>query len=204
MIAGLALGRIHVESPVSPESPSQGEESAGSRFAFILPVTSVAETALERRSNGHRPDGRSSPAGGFGGAQPLKRVLVVEDDPVNAMLMTAMLRTDPIMSDLQLDVQAVPTAEQALELIPAANNERLFDLVIFDEHLEAGGGQMLGSDAIKYLRQQGVDCIMISCSGNCTPEDAEAYLQKGASFVWPKPYPTSAVMRADLRKWFEC
>ena len=159
-IDGLALGQIHVQSPVSSGySPGM----PGSRFSFVLPVMAAADEAkrpCEQQAEEQRADALALPGRGLPNARPLKRILVVEDDPVNAMLMMAMLRTDPAMSDLQLDVQTVPTAERALQML-AATEALPFDLLIFDEHLESGGGLMLGSDAIKHLRQRDVDSVMV-------------------------------------------
>ena len=61
---------------------------------------------------------------------------------------------------------------------------------------------MTGTQAIKRLQAQGSTARMVSCSGNCLPEDRIRYLAAGASDVWPKPYPDTSTIRRHLQSWF--
>jgi CheY-like chemotaxis protein len=120
------------------------------------------------------------------------RTLLVEDEQMNVsltqsitvnchaprcqvMIMKTMLNSGPC-KDLHIKLQAVSTAEAALRLVAAES----FDLIICDEHMEGAGGVLLGSAAIKLMRQRGVTAKIISCSGNCSADDALRYADAGA------------------------
>ena len=91
------------------------------------------------------------------------------------MIMKTMLNSGPC-KDLHIKLQVVSTAEAALRLVAAES----FDLIICDEHMEGAGGVLLGSAAIKLMRQRGVTAKIISCSGNCSADDALRYADAGA------------------------
>lgn len=85
----------------------------------------------------------------------------------------------------------------------------LFYLVYFvvDENMQAGGGQMLGSEAIKEIRAIEKElamepAVILSVSGNCLQDDKTKYMNSGADGLWRKPLPSAYHLFKDATdKW---
>jgi CheY-like chemotaxis protein len=80
------------------------------------------------------------------------------------------------------------------------------DVILLDEHMQSSGGLLKGSEAIAHFRRlaRSHDCeqpFIVINSGNCTADDVKGYIAMGADAVWPKPYPASAQMTADIAGW---
>ena len=86
----------------------------------------------------------------------------------------------------------VPTAEEALALL--ARGER-FELLIFDEHL--GDGNMLGSEAIRKVRQDArhAGTPVVSCTGDADEGTVQGC---GADAIWCKPPPAGEALQQQV------
>ena len=102
------------------------------------------------------------------------RVLMIEDDPEVAEIVTARLRMEGF------GVTAVPSAEEGLEELRADT----YDLVLLDLGLPG----MSGHDACRVIREQrGDDVPIIFLSGTSTVEDRLAGFAAGADDYVAKP-----------------
>ena len=74
-------------------------------------------------------------------------------------------------------------------------------VVIVDQYLQLGG--LLGSEAIKHVRQLGCKAFVIACSANHSEDDVAMYRASGANETWPKPYPENGQMAVDMCGWVQ-
>jgi signal transduction histidine kinase len=136
------------------------------------------------------------------------RVLVVDDDPLNRMIMRAKLQQSDEFRESAVDVYEATSEADVLAQMEehgggvhstARGGISYFDVVLMDEHL--GDQSARGSELTRQLRGSGCTAIIIACSGNCLADDEAVYKSAGADHCWPKPYPDAARMHADLRRF---
>jgi CheY-like chemotaxis protein len=106
----------------------------------------------------------------------MKKVLHVEDDPVNAMLMAKLLT-------LEFQLTQVTDGESCLSKI----HEERFDLILMDVNL--GRGKMNGTETLKKIKAvpdyQQIPIIAIT--SYTFPEDEYALLNEGFDDYFGKP-----------------
>ena len=110
----------------------------------------------------------------------MQRVLVVDDNPVNLKVASAML------SRLGYPHETVATGELALKAIAEAHrSDSPFPIVLLDSHMPVMDGQMT-AEAIKA--QWGAQApVMIGISASTLGEDRQRCLAAGMSDYLPKP-----------------
>jgi two-component system, cell cycle response regulator DivK len=106
----------------------------------------------------------------------MKKVLHVEDDPVNAMLMGKMLR-------LEYEVTQVEDGETCLQKV----QEEKFDVILMDVNL--GKGKMNGTDTLKMIKElpDYKNVPVIAITSYSFPEDEEELLNQGFDDYFAKP-----------------
>ena len=111
---------------------------------------------------------------------------------------------------LQVYVTRAHTAEEALTLMKGVHPEaagagRAFDVIVTDQHMELAGGAMTGSQLVEILsaqqQRQGTQRTVLCIASGDAGDDAIEWTA-GADVVWPKPYPSQAVVSGDLAKVF--
>jgi PAS domain S-box-containing protein len=124
------------------------------------------------------------------GAAVRATLLYIEDNPVNAMIISELLRCRP---DLRLHVaeDGARGLQQAAALVP--------DLVLLDMQLP----DMDGFEVLRRLRTQAAlaQVPVIALSANAMPEDIERALAAGMSDYWTKPLDFTAFL-ASLEALF--
>jgi CheY-like chemotaxis protein len=75
-----------------------------------------------------------------------------------------------------------------------------FDVVVSDQHMEAVGGILKGSELIERLVARNFDrCpVLAIASANTDEHDNAKYFASGTDIVWPKPYPQNAQLARDI------
>jgi len=101
------------------------------------------------------------------------RVLLVEDNPVGALLAKTLLRREGCV------VQTAADGQEALDALKAAR----FDLVFMDMRMP----RLDGPSAARALRARGDQTPIIALTANADPDDAKAYLAAGMAAVVEKP-----------------
>ena len=114
------------------------------------------------------------------------RVLVVEDHPVNRVLMLAYLKS--------LGVTQVVMAENGLEGVSAATQES-FDLILMDAQMPV----MDGYEATSILRGRGLKLPIVGVSAGALEEERQTALSAGMNDYVHKPLSKAALCTAIQR-----
>ncbi len=106
----------------------------------------------------------------------MRKVLHVEDDPVNAMIMGKLL-------SLEFNLSQVTDGESCLTLIEKEH----FDIILMDVNL--GQGKMNGTDTLKKIKQhpEYKDVPVIAITSYSFPEDEDELLNQGFDDYFAKP-----------------
>ena len=180
-LVDLLGGEIGVVSP-APDKPVAG--GPGSIFWFSLPATVTTGVA--------RPQTRSvpaSPAPEHGSRSSLCRVLVAEDNPVNQMVIRAMLQK------LGIEPTVVADGRLAVEAI----GEKPFDLVLMDCQMPV----MDGFEATRLIRgSSGSRPVIVAVTANAMAGDAEQCRAAGMDDYISKPISVRELRRV-LVPWLD-
>ena len=141
----------------------------------------LASSAPGGPSLAHQEDERLSPA-----ALPGVRVLVAEDNPVNALLAKSLLRREGCT------VELAGTGEEALLALARSR----YDLVLMDMRMPG----LDGPAATRRLRARGDETPVIAVTANVFEEDRRACLEAGMNAFLTKPVDPAA-LRAALARW---
>jgi PAS domain S-box-containing protein len=173
---GLALSK-QLMTAMAGEIGLTSTVGVGSTFWIRLP-RAAAPVPVEPLAAGDRP-ARLRPGRGE------RRVLYIEDNPVNVLLMEAMLAR---VGDLRLITAALP--EQGLQM---AVQERP-DLILLDIQLPG----MDGFEVLRRLRLDGrsQDIPVIAVSANAMPADVEHGLAAGFAEYLTKPLDMQRLLQA--------
>lgn len=106
----------------------------------------------------------------------MKKVLHVEDDPVNTMVMGKLL-------GLEFELKQVPDGESCLRLI----EQEPFDIILMDVNL--GRGKMNGTETLKKIKAipSYKNVPVIAITSYSLPEDEDELLNQGFDDYFAKP-----------------
>ena len=160
--AGLGLAIVHrlveaMDGVISLDS----EVGVGTRFTVSLPL--VEDDTLPLAGSDAV---RSSPRG-------TRRILVIEDTPVNQDLARAQL------DRLGMECVIAESAERGLDLL----RDDVFDAVLMDHQLPG----MNGRDATREIRARGSTVPIIGITASSTAADEQACYEAGMNAFLPKP-----------------
>jgi CheY-like chemotaxis protein len=165
-----------------------GYKSAGFPGYLIKPLrrASLAERVLVAAGAQACPavepeDERIAPA-----AAPGARVLLVEDNPVNALLARALLHREGC------EVDQARAGEEAL----AAVKVGAYDIILMDMRMPG----LSGVETARLLRAQGVRTPIVALTANSFDDDRQACLAAGMDDFLVKPLLPDA-LRAVLSRW---
>ena len=162
--------------------------AAGYRGYLIKPLrrASLAERVLAALGAEAAPaerddDDRVAPA-----AAPGARILLVEDNPINALLARALLTREGCRVD------QAGGGQEALAALSVGD----YDLILMDMRMPG----MSGLEAAKRVREQGVRTPMVALTANAFEEDRHACLAAGMDDFLVKPL-TPDALRGALARW---
>lgn len=149
--------------PIDPKFIHDFHSSSGAGTGETYPIESD-----EEESSGHElPESLS--------------VLFVDDDPILRKLFTRSIRTvRPAWR-----IREASNGETALRLV----EEDKFDLIFMDMYMASVEKQLLGTEAVRELRNRGIDCRICGLSAN---DKESEFLDAGANVFTFKPFPCEA------------
>jgi signal transduction histidine kinase/CheY-like chemotaxis protein len=151
--------------------------SLAARVLATLDEQDLAQPAAVAASE----DERAAPAGACGA-----RVLLAEDNAVNALLARALLGREGC------SIERVANGEEALEALAAAP----FDIVLMDMRMPV----MDGLTATRELRRRGIATPVVALTANAFEDDRRACLDAGMNDFLTKPIEVAA-LRAAVARW---
>ncbi len=116
------------------------------------------------------------------------RVLLAEDNPINAMLARTLLKREGAAVD------HVESGEQALEALAGGD----YDIVLMDVRMPGLGGL----EATRTLRARGVKTPVVALTANAFEDDRRACIEAGMDDFLVKPLSLEA-LRGALTRWTE-
>jgi len=162
--------------------PLRRESVAARILAALAENAAGAATPARPQSAGQGPDDeRAAPAAAAGG-----RVLLVEDNPVNALLARALLTREGCA------VHRAGAGHEALEAAAQAP----YDLILMDLRLP----DLDGLTVTRMLRARGIATAIVALTANSFEEDRQACLAAGMDDFLTKPLSPPA-LRAVLHRW---
>lgn len=171
-LATLMDGKIEVNSQID----------IGSIFTLVLPHRechkAVVQKSVEVEDQEFKLEGR---------------VLVVEDNKTNQMLMSF------ILDELDLEYEVANNGKEALEMV----KESSYDIILMDENMPV----MSGIEATKNIRKLESEgrvesMIIIAVTANAMSEDRAKFLTAGMDDYLAKPYSEESVV-SILRKYLQ-
>jgi CheY-like chemotaxis protein len=143
-------------------------------------VANKAEIAPAAAPAAHEDD-RIAPA-----AAPGVRVLLAEDNPINALLARALLEREGCKVD------RIASGDEAV----SALSRGFYDLILMDLRMPG----LNGIEATKALRERGVTTPIVALTADAFDEDRRACLAAGMNDFLAKPL-TPAALRGVLTNW---
>ena len=161
--------------------PLRGESIAARVLAALADQDRAGPEPIFATTARVPEDERAAPAAAMGA-----RVLLVEDNPVNALLARALLTREGCAVD------RAATGHEALEAAAHAP----YDLILMDLRMP----DLDGLSATRMLRARGVQTAIVALTANSFEEDRHACLDAGMNDFLAKPL-SLAALKAVLHRW---
>ncbi|MEZ5922865.1 MAG: ATP-binding protein [Hyphomicrobiaceae bacterium] len=173
---------------------------AGFDRYLVRPVrpSSLISQIRPRRAQGLPPGGDGGRVMGRTGTRPVRpcRILVAEDNDINALLAVRMLEA------AGAEVLRVADGREALEAMATTTAEQMFDLVLMDVHMPVMDG-LSATAAIKSLARWQTGSApppVVALTANAFAEDRQRCLKAGMDDYLAKPFERSDIEEL-LEKW---
>lgn len=154
-------------------------ESLAGRIRAALAPAALVEVPAPPPTSSDDERARAAPSSGA-------RILLAEDNPVNALLAASLLKREGCVVD------RVASGEEALAALARAP----YDLVLMDVRMPG----MDGLEAARILRARGVRVPVIALTANAFEEDRRACLEAGMDDFLTKPLDSDR-LRAAVARW---
>jgi len=145
------------------------------------PATTIQAVEAAPAASAAHEDDRIAPA-----AAPGVRVLLAEDNPINALLARALLEREGCKVD------RIASGDEAV----SALSRGFYDLILMDLRMPG----LNGIEATRALRERGVTTPIVALTADAFDEDRRACLAAGMNDFLAKPL-TSPALRGVLTNW---
>jgi CheY-like chemotaxis protein len=158
----------------------------------VRPLSLLAQVGLTTAHTGAHPDALAAPNAGVDLGL---RVLLAEDNPINALLAERMLASVGCQTTRAVDGLA---AIEAIE-VTYAGREPPYDVILMDVHMPRLDG-LQAAAALKRLSKAAVVPPVIALTANAFREDREACLAAGYDDYLSKPFGKDELVDL-LKRW---
>ncbi len=190
-IEGTGLGLVitrHLLAQMGSDLAVDSQAGVGSSFAFELPLHIAAGSPVLPDQAEALPSEADAPLASE--AEGVRRsVLYVEDNPVNAVLMEAIIGLRP-----GVILKVAPTGAVALRLLEHWEP----DLLLLDMHLPDMPGSALLLEIRRRFPQRHIPAVAVSAAARS--DDIERALAGGFAAYWTKPLDIEHTL-AELDRW---
>jgi signal transduction histidine kinase len=155
---------------------AESEPGAGSTFHVAIPLPRAEGPAEGGPEGGTEGGAETAPPGGAGPTPRVGRVLVAEDNEINSVLISTMLRR------LGLETETVGDGERAVEAVARGG----VDLVLMDVQMPVMDG-MEATRRIRALPAPAGRVPIVALTADALPEHAAGYMATGLDAVLTKP-----------------
>ncbi|MFA5679137.1 MAG: ATP-binding protein [Pseudomonas sp.] len=177
---GLSIARNFARK-MGGELQASSEPGKGSRFILKIPLFLASDSGT--RLNVAEPDAIATPL----------PILLVEDNPVNQMVMEGMLR------NLERSTVIAHDGQQALDLLK--NPQQVFSMIFMDIQLPDIDGHSVYLEYARYCAEAGIAPIpCVALTASTSAEDRQRAEDVGMQDFLPKPVTRRAVS-AILERW---
>lgn len=168
---GLGIAKLSAEA-MGGAIRVTSELGKGSTFTFDVTLPVATEARVSAAAEEAAPQDE----------QPALHILVVEDNPINSLLLTEMLR---------LRGHTVSTAVDGIEAVEKATTTA-FDMILTDISMP----RMDGLEATRQIRREGASrsVPIIGVTANASPDKMPEFLGAGMTDVLVKPITRAALM----------
>lgn len=156
----------------------QSQEGVGSRFEFALKLSKREESNVVQQAELH--------------LEQIKNVnlLVVEDHPLNQLLIKATLKGQNINFDI------ANNGKEAIDML----NEKAYDLILMDIHMPEMGGIKATQIIRSVFSEPKKNTPIIAMTASAIRSDLEACLKTGMNDYIPKPFKAEELF-SKILKW---
>ena len=186
-VEGSGIGLTIVKSLMEHMGGSvEAHSTPGAGSVFELRLADAAPRVVtDRTPEAMGPQTGNPPLPGAAPSAPCRTLLYVEDNPVNALIVSELIARRPHLQ-LHIAVDGASGVERALELEP--------DLVLLDMQLP----DFDGLEVLRRLRAHPAlaKVPVIALSANAMPDDIDRALQAGMADYWTKPLDFAAFTAA--------
>jgi signal transduction histidine kinase/ActR/RegA family two-component response regulator len=177
---GLAVSKKIVES-MNGNIDYSSEYGQGSCFFFVVPLDKMDLSSSSSILNGEEKD-------------PLNSVLVVDDNPLNQIIATALLKK--IVP--QVFTEKADNGQAAVDAVLAKDKGgNKFDFILMDCQMPI----LDGFDATSKIRETEQDVVIVALTASSEKNDLSRCLSVGMNDVLTKPV-TAARMKEKIEKYF--
>jgi CheY-like chemotaxis protein len=176
------------ENPIDLSPPAQAEKFVGQVVVGPLDcsIGSIFRDDFQNSFSKLKADHQTSVA---------LSVLIVDDSIIHRKLTQRIL--GGMIDEVMWMVEGAENGERAMQLVQTS--PRRPDVIIIDQHMEPGGGRLLGHEVVALLRQDPAfkNIVIIGCTGSAD-QVRDDLLLAGCDAVWSKPIPTKSEAQAQI------
>ena len=190
-----AVGEAEVAVACRLAEPAAEPAQQDGRRGSSLDLAALGNREPEPAAEEPPPAASSPPSNGDAAPSsvswpgPLRRVLVVDDEPINTRLVSR--RLERVVPDV-----AVTVADDGLDMVDlCVEQKQRYDVVLLDQHMRGMNGDAAVAALRAYEQAAALPRLLVlACTGNSSAQDVERFDHAGFDGVITKPLDLNALV----------